>query len=162
MTLWLFSSVSFGFMVSGSLKTSPPPPSINYSWEETTFSESRVLVWNDDSYVVNDSGSYTADVYSADSYKYNVSGGYVIREDSTISLDANFTSSVNVTTSGNSTININIDAYQVNLDYGQNVKFMWFAGKNGTLEYEYYLSKRIEYYSYYEESHRYIETTYII
>ena len=160
MVLLLLSSVSVSFMVSGSLKTSAPKPELNYSWEETTFSQSRVLVWNDDSYVVNDSGSYTTDVYSADMYKYNVSEGYVIREDSIITLDANFTSRVNITTSGNSTININIDAYQVNLNYGQDVKFYWFAGKNGTLEYEYYLSKRVENYSYYEENHRHIETTY--
>jgi len=160
MVLLFLSSFSVSFMVSGSLHTADPKPELNYSWEETTFSKSRVLVWNDDSYMVNDSGSYTADVYSADYYKYNVSEGYVIREDSTITLDANFTSSVNVTTSGNSTINIDIDAYQVNVNYGQDVKFMWFAGRNGTLEYEYYLSKRVENYSYYEENHRHIETTY--
>ena len=160
MTLLLFSSVLFSFRVGGSLNTSDPKPTVNYSWEETTFSEHRVLVWNDDSYVVNDSGSYTTDVYSADSYKYNVSEGFVIREESTITLDANFTSRVNVTTTGNSTINIDLDAYQVNVDYGQHVKFMWFAGRNGTLEYEYYLSKRVENYDYYEENHRHIKTTY--
>ena len=160
MVLWLFSSVSFSFTANSSLKTSDPPPTVTYSWEETTFSEQRVLIWNDDSYVVNDSGSYTTDVYSADMYKYNVSEGYVIREDSIITLDANFTSRVNITTSGNSTININIDAFQVNVDYGKDVRFLWFAGKNGTLEYEYYLSKRVENYSYYEENHRHIETTY--
>ncbi|MHA2336152.1 MAG: hypothetical protein ACXACX_02565 [Candidatus Hodarchaeales archaeon] len=142
------------------MNNSAPKPKLSYSWEEVTFSESQVLVWDDDSYVINDSGSFTADVYSASSYKYNESGGYVIREDSTITMDANFTSSVNITTSGNSTLNIDIDMYQVNVDYGQNVKLYWFAGKNGTIEHEYFLSKRVENYSYYEESHSYIETTY--
>jgi hypothetical protein len=159
MTLWLFSSVSFGFMVSGSLSPSAPPPSVNYSWEETAFSQSRVLIWGDDSYVVNDSGSYT-DVFNTESYKYNVSEGYVIREESIIYFDANFTSEANITTSGNSTINIDVDAFQVNVDYAQHVKFIWIAAKNGTLEYEYFLSKRVENYSYYEENHRQIETTY--
>ncbi len=141
------------------METSAPPPKLNYSWEETTFSESRVLLWVDDSYVVNDSGSFT-NVYRMDYYTYNISGGYVVREDRTIYTDANFTNAVNVTTSGNMTININIDAFQVNLDYGQHVKFLWFATKNGTLEYEYYLSKRVEEYDYYEENHQYIESTF--
>ena len=159
MTLWLFSGVSYSFMVSGSLETSAPPPNLNYSWEETTFYNSRVLLWVDDSYVVNDSGSFN-NIYKMDSFRYNVSGGYVIKEVSTVYFDANFTSVINVTTSGNSTTNIDIDAYQVNLDYGQHIKFLWFAAKNGTLDYEYYISKRVEEYLYYEENHRYIESTY--
>ncbi|KKL90755.1 hypothetical protein LCGC14_1901520 [marine sediment metagenome] len=158
-TLWLFSGVSSIFIVGGSLKNSAPPPKLNYSWEETTFSQSRVLLWVDDSYEVNDSGSFTR-IYETDSNKYNVSGGYIIKEKSTVYFNANFTSKVNITTSGNMTINIDIDVFQVNLDYGQTVKFLWFAGKNGTLEYEYYLSKRVEDYSYYEENHRYIESTF--
>ncbi|KKL66118.1 hypothetical protein LCGC14_2148180 [marine sediment metagenome] len=158
-TLWLISGVSSSFIVSGSLRSSPPPTHLNYSWEEIAYSKSRVLLWVDDSYVVNDSGSFNR-IYETRSYKYNVSEGYVIKEESTVYFDANFTSVVNVTTSGNSTINIDIDAYQVNLDYGQHVKFLWFAAKNGTLEYEYYISKRVEDYSYYEENHRYIESTF--
>jgi len=159
LTFWLISGASSIFIVSGSLRTSASPPKLNYSWTETTFSESRFLQWVDDSYTVNDSGSFT-NVYRMDYYRYNVSGGYVLKEDRTIYTDANFTSRVNITTSGNMTININIDAFQVNLDYGQHVKFLWFAAKNGTLEHEYYLSKRVEEYDYYEVNHQYIESTF--
>ncbi|KKM19560.1 hypothetical protein LCGC14_1654410 [marine sediment metagenome] len=159
MTFWLISGASSIFIVSGSLRTSAPPPKLNYSWTETTFSESRILQWVDDSYEVNDSGSFT-DVYIMDYYTYNVSGGYFIKEDRTVYLDANSTSKINVTTSGNFTISINIDAFQVNLDYDNKINFMWFAAKNGTLEYEYYLTKRVEEYHYYEENHRRIESTF--
>jgi hypothetical protein len=159
LTLVLIGSIPFGILVNGSLKMSAPPPDVNYSWEETTFSESRVLQWTDDSFVINDSGSYS-DVYETDAFKYNVSEGYVIKEMHTIYFDANFSSECNVTTSGNATINMNIDVIQVELDYAQKVDFLWFAAKNGTLEYEYYLSRKTEDISYYEENHRYIETTY--
>ena len=155
--MWLISGVSSSFIVSGSLNLSAPPPKLNYSWGETTFTESRVLLWVDDSYVVNDSGSFT-DVYKMDYFTYNVSGGYVVKEDRVIYTDANFTSRINVTTSGNSTININIDVFRVNLDYDNKIDFYWFAAKNSTLEYEYYLTKRVEEYEYYEETHRRIES----
>ena len=155
--MWLISGVSSSFIVSGSLKLSAPSPKLNYSWTETRFSESRNLIWEDDSYVANDSGSFT-DVYSKSYYTYNISGGYAVKEDRIVYTDANFTSKVNVITSGNSTTNIDIDVFQVNLDYDNKVDFYWFAAKNGTLEYEYYLSKRVEEYEYYEESHQYIES----
>jgi len=157
LTFWLISGASSVYIVSGSLRTSPPPPTLNYSWTETTLSESRDMLWADDSYVVNDSGSFS-NVYKMDYNTYNVSGGYRVNEVRTIYTNANFTSKVNVTTSGNMTLTINIDSFQVNLDYDNKIDFLWFAAKNGTLEYEYYLSKRVEEYEYYEENHQYIES----
>ncbi|KKM72590.1 hypothetical protein LCGC14_1419010 [marine sediment metagenome] len=158
MTLWLISGVSSSFIVSGSLNLSAPPPKLNYSWGETTFTESLVSQWVDDSYAVNDSGMNVADSYQSYHYSHNATEGTFTKEIRTIYKYTNFTTNVNVTTSGNMTININIDAYQVNLDYGQHVDFMWFAAKNGSLEHEYYLSKRVEEYDYWEESHQRTES----
>ncbi|MFX1504662.1 MAG: hypothetical protein ACFFDC_00985 [Promethearchaeota archaeon] len=147
------------FPVKGALVLAAPKPKLNYSWKETTFSKSHLLVWQDDSYSINDSGSFS-NVYRMDYYTHNTTGGYYIKEDRIIYTNANFTTNVNVTTSGNSTINFDLDAFQVNLDYDKYVKFYWFAGKNGTLEWEYYLSKRVENYHYYEEHHKHIESTF--
>lgn len=147
-------------MVQASLRVSDPKPKVNYSWQETTFDFSNDLLWDDESFVLDYSGSYS-DVYSTDRFiEYNLVEGYKIRRYSTVHFDANFTSFANMTTSGNATIDFDYDVFRVNVDYGSGVKLMWFALKKGVVEYEYHLIKESQHYDYYEENRRSIESTY--
>ena len=146
-------------MVQASLEISAPKPKVNYSWQETTFSFSNDLLWDDESFVLNYSGSYS-DVYNTRNTEYNLAEGYKIKRYSTVHFDANYTSFANVTTSGNATIDFNYNVFRVNVDYGSGVKLMWFALKKGIVEYECYLIDGFEQYDYYEENRRSIESTF--
>jgi len=147
-------------MVQASLEISAPKPEVNYSWQETTFSFSRDLLWEDESFVLNYSGSYS-DVYETEhTIEYNVAEEYKIKRCSTVYFDANYTNFANMTLSGNATIDFDYDVFRVNVDYGSGVKLMWFALKKGVVEYEYHLIKESHHYDYYEQNRRSIESTY--
>ncbi|MFX1529476.1 MAG: hypothetical protein ACFFBC_00040 [Promethearchaeota archaeon] len=147
-------------MVQASLQISAPKPKVKYSWQETTFNYPNVLVWEDESFILNYSGSYS-DVYNTvHTIEYNLVEGYKIKRYSTVQFDANYTSFANMTNSGNTTIDFNYNVFRVNIDYGSGVKLMWFALKKGVVEYECYLIKQFEHYEYYEENRRSTESTF--
>lgn len=147
-------------MVQASLEISDPEPEVNYSWQETTFGFSNDLLWEDEEFVLDYSGSYS-DVYETEYIiEYNFAEDYKIKEYSTVHFDANYTNFANVTTSGNATIDFNFDVYRVNVDYGSGVKLIWFALKKGVVEYESYLIDKSMDFDYYEENRRSTDSTY--
>jgi len=148
------------FIVQASVYISAPKPEVTYSWQETTFSFSNDLLWDDESFVLNYSGSYSNVYTTVHTIEYNVAEGYKVKRYSTVHFDANYTSFANMTTSGNATIDFNDEVFRVNVDYGSGVKLMWFALKKGIVEYEYYLIKKSERYDYYEENRRFTESTF--
>lgn len=153
--LFLLTVTSPLFLTQASLQTADPKPKLSYSWQDTTFSFSQELDWENETISLADSGNYS-ETYSTIFYEYRPHFNEYIKENRTITHSANYSSVVERVTSGNATINTNLDAYRVNIDYGLGVKLLWFAMKGGTFEYEYYLKKDLKNYHYYEENHRHI------
>jgi hypothetical protein len=143
-----------------SVHTSDPKPKLSYSWQDTTFDFSQELDWENEVLTIEDNGNYS-EVYNSIHYTYNyVISRYVI-ENRTTYHTANYSSAIERVTSGNMTMNMNMDVYRVNIDYGSGVKLIWFAMKRGTIDYEYYLKKDVKSYSYYEQNHRHIESHFV-
>ena len=147
-------------MTQASLQTADPEPKLSYSWQDTTYSFSQELEWEDETVSVIDSGNYS-EVYNSIHYTYNYVINRYIIENRTTYHTANYTSAVERVTTGNATINMDMDVYRVNIDYGSGVKLIWFAMKSGTIDYEYYLKKDIQSYSYYEQNHRHVVSHFV-
>ncbi len=126
-----FSLLSRGFLP---LKTSAP----SFSWQDTTFSTSFERIWDGSSNVFNYSDSYE-DVFSTNSNFYNETDNTWTRGISTTIYKANFSYFSNFTSTGNITVDLNVDVYQVNAQYKKVLDMYWFALKNGTIDMEYYL-----------------------
>ena len=137
----------------------PTEPTLEFSWEETTYSYSIQRKWTGDSIVVNHSGNYT-DTYSTDSYEYNESLSIIVEGDHNIFHEANYSYVSNTTIIGNLTLDINFQIYNVDLSYGPNVRVIWIAFKQGELDMDYYLTSYIQNFSYYEENHQIINSNF--
>ncbi len=74
-----------------------------------------------------------------------------------IDLEANFTTFSEQRLSGNYTLNIELDVYQVSVNYGTGVQLYWYALKKGNIELERYQTYYYHNLTYYEEIKRVIE-----
>jgi len=115
-------------------------------------------VWTGDSIILNRSGSYKDTYTTSGGSGYNYTDQTSILVENTILHKANFSYISNTTIIGNLTVDINVNVYKVDIDYGDNVKVIWVAFKQGTLVMDYYLSSYIQNFSYYEEYHQDIES----
>ncbi|MFX0083926.1 MAG: hypothetical protein ACFE94_19445 [Candidatus Hodarchaeota archaeon] len=142
-------------MVNAALQISDPKPKLNYSWKDTTFTFSKQLEWENDTISTADSGNYT-EVTSSLHYEYRHIYNVYIKENRTITHTANYSSTLERVRSGNASIAMNMDAYQVNIDYGSGVKLIWIALKGGTFTYENFIQKDVTTYIYREQYNRHI------
>ncbi|MBY8989413.1 MAG: hypothetical protein KGD58_01555 [Candidatus Lokiarchaeota archaeon] len=148
----IISSVSVSY---STVKTSDPLPELSYSWQDTVFSFSQELDWENETVTIEDSSNYS-EVYNSIHYTYNYVINRYIVENRTVYHTANYSSAIERVTTGNMTLNMNTDVYRVNIDYGSGVKLIWFAMTRGTINYEYYLKKDVKSYTYYEQNDRHI------
>ena len=87
-------------MTQASLQVSDPKPKLSFSWQDTTYSFSQELEWEDETVSVIDSGNYS-EVYNSVHYTYNYVINRYIIENRTTYHTANYTSAVERVTTGN-------------------------------------------------------------
>ena len=132
-------------------------PTLEFSWEETTFSYSIQREWTGDTRIVEHSGTYE-DTYIVDVEEYNGTDVSLITGIRSINHKANYSYTSETRLIGNVTMNIAFQVYRVDIDYGPNVKVIWLAFKQGTIDLDFYLTSHIQNFSYYEEYNQIIES----
>ena len=145
-----FPLVSEGFAQP---KTSAP----TFSWQETTYDYSLHRDWDGISTVINYSGSYS-DVFNTNTGFYNETDQTWIEEVRTHDYSANYSFFSNATKKGYIDINMSLDVYRVDVQYGDAVDLIWMALKQGTLEMDTLLEQLEKDYSYFEEYYTDIES----
>ena len=148
LSLFIFACLSPMFATGQEIKPALVKPT--YSWQETTYNYSLYREWTGNSVVINYSGPY-ADVFSVNLYHYNESEETLIKELRTYSYDGNYSYFSNKTTKGYIDVNMSLDAYRVDVQYGDAVDLVWMALKQGTLEMDYLREQIEEDYSLIEE-----------
>ena len=111
------------------------PADIDYSWELDTFSAEISRVWDNDNFLMNETGSYN-DVFNY-SHGYAISDTEWIEEESVFTYNVNYSYFSNLTLLGDYALSVNFDIYKVDISYGSSVKFIWVGFKNGTFNAEY-------------------------
>ena len=127
-----------------------------FSWAETTYSTSSSRVWNDDSIVLNYTGSYS-DIFTITDHYINSSDSTYMEEKRIVNYEANYSYSSNFTRKGYLNIDIDVDVYTVNVDYGDGVQLVWMALKKGSYEMDYFREAWGSSYEYEEENHQIID-----
>jgi hypothetical protein len=130
-----------------------------FSWQETTFSFSIQKIFDQETQITDVSDSYN-DSYSQRHYTYSDDMEYIIKEVQNVDFEANFTTHSERVLSGNYTLDVNLNVYQVSVNYGTGVNLYWFAVKKGTFTLDRYYTYLRYNYSYYEENRRHVESTY--
>ena len=129
---------------------------IQYSWSEPQYTYSFHKIWDGSSSIIDFSGSYS-DVFYWNDHFYNETEDTWTRELRTIYYDANYTYFSNTTVVGEVNIDITVDVYRVDIDYGDSLQLVWIAFKNGTIVHEVDLQSYFKNYTYvedfYEEYH---------
>ncbi len=136
---------------------SDPVPTINFSWEETTYHFTLDRVWDGDSTIINFTGTYS-DIKDTVHYYYNVTENTMVTETRTTHYEANYSVYNNKTIKGFINIDMNLDVYRVDIDYGKSVQLIWMALKEGSLTMEHYEEQFEEDYSFVEENYQEIES----
>ena len=131
-----------------------------FNWSEETFSYQLNRVWTGESNIIEYSGSYS-DVFHTNDHYYNETEDTWTRILRDITYHANYTYFSNTTRTGDISLNMTLDVYRVNVNYGTGVKMVWLALKKGTIQMDYNLQSYFKNYSYYEEYQEDIENTYI-
>jgi len=115
---------------SGSL-----PNGATYSWSEETYEVSMLSEFDQVSWISNYSGSFNETNTVSKNYIYwneSLSQNVWIEEVNIIEYKSNYTSFSNSTYSGNSTIDVKLDMYRVDVNYDDNLQLIWMALKNGS------------------------------
>ena len=155
LVLMIYSMAFRNYNVMGD----PKPPSVSFDWSEETYSVSFEAEWDGTPKVMNYSGYYADTYIYKDSY-LNSTEGTLIRETNTVFYEANYSNNANSTIVGDLSMNVSLDIYRVDISYGKDVKFIWAAVKNGTLEVERNTMSEGYNYEYFEQYHAIIETEY--
>ena len=148
LSLFIFACFSPVFVVGQEKK--PPVVEPTYSWQDTSYNYLLYREWTGDSGVINYSGAYS-DVFSASLYYHNESEQTWTRETRTHFYNGNYSFFSNKTTKGYIDVNMGLDVYRVDIQYGEAVDLVWMALKQGTLEMDYFLEQFEEDYSFVEE-----------
>ncbi|MFW9969256.1 MAG: hypothetical protein ACFFDF_03585 [Candidatus Odinarchaeota archaeon] len=159
MIIVLWCLIAGPFIMIGVYANPTPLVKPTFSWQKTTFSFSLQKIFVNDTQEISNTGSFM-DNYIVREYNYSKTGDHLIKAIHTVDLEANFSTYSKTILSGNYTIDITLDVYRVNINYGTGVKFYWFAVTQGTYELNYYTTYYFNNYSYFEENTRYIESTY--
>ena len=114
------------------------------------------MVWDGDSVVQNFTGSYS-DVFTADLKYSNMSDNAYFEEKRIVNYDANYTQFYNYTHKGYLDVDVNIDVFKVEVDYGGSAKLVWMALKKGYYEWDNYIDRTGYSYEYIEENHQIID-----
>ena len=107
-----------------------PPPSISYSFGLTTYSTEIIEVWDGESYIIDDAGSYSGTFNYTFGYENN---SCWIEEERKVTYSTDYSFFQNTTITGNKTLSMNVDVYGINVSYGDIIDLTWMAVKNGTL-----------------------------
>lgn len=135
----------------------PSPVVPTYSWQETTYDFSLYREWDGVSDIINHSDTYT-DVFNTRSYYYNESEQTWTEEVRTHYYNGNYSFFSNETTKGYIDVNMSLDVYRVDVQYGDAVDLVWMALKQGTLEMDYLTEQFEKDYSLVEEYYADIES----
>ena len=111
------------------------PAEIDYSWELDTFTAHISRVWDDNNFLMNETGTYN-DVFNH-SRGYAISDTEWIEEESVFTYDVNYSYFSNLSLFGDYALNVDLDVYKVDISYGSSVNFIWFGFKNGTFRIDY-------------------------
>jgi hypothetical protein len=147
-----FFSPLFAF---GQEVADPIKPS--FSWQETTYDYSLYREWDFVSNIINHSGTYT-DVFWTRSHYYNQSEQTWTEEARTHYYNANYSFFSNDTIKGYIDVNMSLDLYRVDVQYGDAVDLVWMALKQGTLEMDHLTEQYEKDYSLVEEYYADIES----
>lgn len=137
-----------------------PKPTLDYSWQETSYDYSLFREWNGNSVVINHSDTYL-DEFSAILFHYNKTEGTYIKETRTHYYTGNYSYFSNETVKGYIDIDMNLDVFRVDIEYGKSVDMIWMALKQGTLTMDYLTEQYEKDYSYVEEYYMDIEREFI-
>ena len=111
------------------------PEVIRYQWDLDTFSAQIATVWDNDNFLMNETGDYNE--------VFNFSRGYAISDTEWVEEESIFTYNIsysyfsNLTVSGDYALDVNLDVYRVQISYSTSVFFLWVALKSGTFSAEY-------------------------
>ena len=111
------------------------PEVIRYKWDLDTFSAQIATVWDNDNFLMNETGDYNE--------VFNFSCGYAISDTEWVEEESIFTYNIsysyfsNLTLSGDYALDVNLDVYRVQVSYSTSVFFLWVALKSGTFSAEY-------------------------
>lgn len=130
-------------------KTAAPPTSPTYSWQETTFDYSLFREWPGESNVINHSDVLSY-VFNTSAYHYNESEQTFTREVRTHSYDGSYSYFSNTTTKGYIDVDMSLDVFLVDIQYGKAVDMIWIALKQGNLQMDNFLEQYEEDYSFVE------------
>ncbi len=133
-----------------------------FSWEETRFVSQINYIFEDEIFVMQDSGiDYYIGEYTNSYIDIDNETGKEIWVEVIVNytVQSNFTYFQNNTMTGNITITSEFDVYQVNVSYLPNLQLIWMALKNGSLIMEGYIYKQDLYYEQAEKVHRMYEVT---
>lgn len=159
MTL-LAVSVLFSLASAVGAETAEPKPEPEFSWREMTFDYSLNRVWNDDSSVINHSGT-CLDVFSTNYHRYNESEQTMTKESRTTHLYTNYSYYSKRTIKGYVNIDMSLDMYRVDVQYGDAVDFIWMALKQGTSNIESFVEWYEFDYSLNEEYFRVVDSEFV-
>ncbi len=111
------------------------PEDIKYDWSLETFSAQVGKVWNNDTFLMNETGTFN-EVFNY-SRGYAISDTEWIEEESVFTYNVNYSYFSNLSLFGDYALTVNLDVYKVDISYGTSVFFVWVALKNGTFSAEY-------------------------
>jgi len=110
-----------------------------YSWEETQYYVEKTTVWNSVNQVINYSNEYSYDISYTSSYN-DTADTYIVKTVNT-HRDSNSTVFQNLTFSGNQTVKADLNVYRVDVSYGDGLKLIWMATKDGSWEIDYWITE---------------------
>ncbi len=148
----MLSLLVFSFFVPifvAGQETAAPPTTPTYSWQETTFDYSLFREWPGESNIINHSDVLSY-VFNTSAYSYNQSEQTFTREVRTHSCDGSYSYFSNTTTKGYIDVDMSLDVFLVNIQYGKAVDMVWVALKQGNLQMDNFLEQYEEDYSFFE------------
>ncbi len=111
------------------------PEKIQYDWSLETFSAQIVTVWDHETFLMSETGTYN-EVFNY-SRGYAINDAEWIEEESMFTYNVNYSYFSNLSLYGNYALDVNLDVYQVDISYGNAISFIWVGLKNGTFNAEY-------------------------
>ena len=134
------------------------PENIQYDWNLETFSAQVGTVWNHETFLMNETGSYNE--------IFNYSRGYAIsdtewmEEESVFTYNVNYSYFSNLNLFGDYSLDIDLDVYKVDISYGTSVYFIWVGLKSGTFSAEYNIYSMYHDFKHENTFYKKTETTY--